>query len=84
MQLHVDKGMKTSIDLSHFKMGDKYINAFASATKMNYKLKHLVLVDNRITEKSGKRLIKNLPDNLRTLDLSENNIGLQTIEYLGL
>ena len=84
MQLHVDKGMKRSIDLSHFKMGDKYINAFASAAKLNYRLNHLVLTDNRITEKSGERLIKNLPENLMTLNLSENCIGMQTIEYLGL
>jgi len=61
LELHANKGLKVNIDLSFFKLGNKYITAFAKAIKLNHKLKFLNLRHNRITKKSASYLISCLP-----------------------
>ena len=64
LQLHADQGLKENLDLSYYKLGDKYITAFSKAIRYNYRLKSLNLKDNRISEESASLLVQNIPENL--------------------
>ena len=57
LQLYSEQGFKEHINLSHFKVGDQYIIAFAKAIKLNYHLKSLDLRNNRVTKKSAGLLM---------------------------
>lgn len=73
------------LDLSHYKIGDERMRALAQALEQSAPYQHLLLADNRLTDKSLVTLMHALQTRkveLRSLDMSHNRVGIKTTDAL--
>jgi len=68
------KGAISDLNLDSYSMGYDYASALGSGLKMS-KIEKLNLASNRLKEKGTMKVLDNLNDAIREIDLSSNRIG---------
>ena len=81
---HLPNTGLTYLDISYNNIGDKGIKDLFLSLKKNSKLTSLNVIGNKITSKGMEHLPQYLPDSLTYLDISNNNIGNEGVQYLSI
>lgn len=73
------------MNFNHKKLGDQYMEVFASSVKSNKNMQHLLMRDCRLTDVGFKKVFEILGGSYgltKTLDISENSIKLNGAEEM--
>lgn len=83
--LDYQAGNSLEINLKSFYLGNRYTEAFSKGIHNNKSIKNISLSRTMLNDKTFARIIENMPNNVETLDISNNDkLGNSSYERISL